>query len=63
MKLQSKLSAVGAKGKPIAETFSLFLEHYCSTVNTLCVDCFGHQEMCRYIKMSLLRETTAVKMQ
>ena len=32
------------------------------TVTTLCNNCFHYQENCLYIKLSLLRETTAVRM-
>ena len=34
-----------------------------STVKSLCDDCFGYQEICPYIELSLLRGTTAVRMQ
>ena len=33
------------------------------TVNCLCNDCFGNQEVCPYIKLSLFRGTTAVSIQ
>ena len=36
---------------------------YCSTVNFLCNDCLIYQEICPDIKLSLLRGTTAVRMQ
>ena len=40
-------------------------EHPClpCTVNSLCNDCFGYQNICPYIELSLLRGTTAVRMQ
>ena len=31
------------------------------TVNSLCDDCFGYQTNCRYIELSLLRGTAAVR--
>ena len=33
------------------------------TVNSLCNDCFGYQESCPYVQLSLLRGTSAVRMQ
>ena len=34
-----------------------------NTVNSLCDGCFGYHEICSYIELSLLRGTTAVRMQ
>ena len=34
-----------------------------TTVNSLCNGCFDYQEICPYIKLSLFRGTTAVRMQ
>ena len=34
-----------------------------STVHSLCNDCFGYQENCPYIKLSLLTGTTVVRIQ
>ena len=39
------------------------LERSIATVNSLCNDCFGNQKLCPYIALSLLRGTTAVRMQ
>ena len=42
------------KAKPLTVTV---------TVDSLCNDGFGHQEICPCIKLSLIRGTTAVRMQ
>ena len=38
-------------------------QKYGDTVNSLCNDCFDYQQICPYIKLSLLRGTTAVRVQ
>ena len=46
----------------LAPTVAL-AEQQAGTVNSLCSDCFGYQEICPYIDLSLLRGTNAVRMQ
>ena len=44
-------------------TMSMRLAKQRHTVNSLDNGCFGYQAICPYIKLSLLRETTAVRIQ
>ena len=42
---------------------AMTLPFFGGTVNSFCNNCFGYQEICPYIELSLLRGTTAVRMQ
>ena len=56
-------SADSIMQQPAAGTLNTDQQPDHGTVNSLCNDCFGSQEICPYIELSLFRETTAVRMQ